>query len=49
MAGWLMFNRHKKIGERRDFKNPKRHVFIFRDTPELQECIDRYEQYKNKI
>ena len=49
MCGWLMFNRLNKIGERKDFKNPNRNVYIFKNTPILQECINQYEHYKNII
>ena len=49
MAGWLMFNRLKKIGEKKDLKNSSRNIYIFKDTPELQECMNRYEYYKNII
>lgn len=49
MCGWLMFNRFHKIGERPDLKNPKRNVYLFNNSPELQQCIDNYEQYKNII
>jgi DNA-binding transcriptional regulator of glucitol operon len=49
MAGWLQFNRFHKIDERPDLKNPMRNVFVFKNTPDLQRCIDRYEHYKNII
>ena len=49
MCGWLEFNRFHKVGERPDLKNPNRNVFLFRDSPKLQECITAYDQYKNII
>lgn len=49
MCGWLMFNRFHKVSERPDKKNPSRNVYLFKDSPKLQECINAYEQYKNII
>jgi DNA-binding transcriptional regulator of glucitol operon len=49
MAGWLMFNRFNKIDEKLDLKNPNRNIYIFKDSPRLQECINKYQQYKNII
>lgn len=49
MAGWLMFNRFKKLDEKKDLKNTSRNIYIFRDTSELRECMGKYEQFKNLI
>ena len=46
MAGYLMFLRNHKIGEKKDLKNPERNIYIFRDTPYLQECMGKYDYFK---
>ena len=49
MCGWLQFNRFHKIAEKKDLKNLNRNIYIFKDTPELQECMNKYENYKDII
>lgn len=46
MAGWLMFNGFHKIDEKPDLKDVSRKVFIFKDTPQLRETMENYNQYK---
>ena len=49
MAGFLMFTRNHKIGEKKDLKNPSRNIYIFKDTPQLQESLARYDEYKELV
>ncbi len=47
MAGWLMFNRFHKLGERLDLKDTRRKIYIFKDTPKLRETMSNYNRYKD--
>lgn len=49
MAGWLMFNRLKKLDEKKDLKNTNRNIYIFKDTPRLRECMGEYNKFKDII
>ncbi len=44
MAGWLMYNRFHKIGEKPDLKNRNRNVFIFRQSEELRKAMEKYNE-----
>ncbi|MCD3319533.1 hypothetical protein G8V07_14265 [Clostridium botulinum D/C] len=49
MAGWLMFNRYNKIAEERDKRDDSRVIYLFKDSEELRQCMNRYNEFKNKI
>ena len=49
MAGWLMFNRFHKVGEKRDMKDSDRNIYIFMDSPRLRETMAKYQQFKDSI
>lgn len=49
MAGWLMFNRFHKVGEKLDLKNSNRKIYIFHDTPELREMMAKYTKCKGLL
>jgi len=49
MAGWLMFNRFHKVGEKMDMKDPHRQIYIFKDSPELRKTMAKYQQFKDYI
>ncbi|WP_053957730.1 DUF5659 domain-containing protein [Inediibacterium massiliense] len=46
MAGWLMFNRFGKVDEKNDWKNNGKKIYIFNDTPELRQCMEKYNEFK---
>ena len=46
MAGWLMFNRFHKIGEKMDLKASSRKIYIFKDSPELRKAMEEYNNHK---
>ena len=46
MAGWLMFNRFHKLGEKMDMKNSNRNIYIFKDSPELRKAMVEYNNPK---
>lgn len=47
MAGWLMFNRFHKVDEKSDLKDKNRKVYIFKDSPELRQAMNKYKTFKN--
>lgn len=49
MAGYLMFRRFHKIGEKRDLKNSQRSIYIFKDSPEIRNAMEEYNQFKELI
>lgn len=49
MMGWLCFNRFHKISEKTDLKDPKRNIYIFKDSEAIRECMSKYNSFKNKI
>jgi hypothetical protein len=46
MAGWLMFNRFHKVGEKVDLKDCNRVIYIFKDSPELRLAMEKYNNQK---
>ncbi|AJA48514.1 hypothetical protein CPAST_c24440 [Clostridium pasteurianum DSM 525 = ATCC 6013] len=46
MAGYLMFRRFHKIGEKRDLKNSQRNIYIFKDSPEIRNAMEEYKTHK---
>lgn len=46
MCGWLMFNRFYKVGEKVDLKDSNRKIYIFKDTPDLRQAMERYNEFK---
>lgn len=49
MAGWLMFNRFNKVDEKVDLKDSNRKIYIFKDTPDLRQTMERYNEFKDKL
>ena len=49
MAGWLMFNRFHKVGEKMDMKDSNRNIYIFKDSLRLRETMEKYQQFKEVI
>lgn len=49
MAGWLMFNRFHKIDEKVDLKDRNRKIYIFKDSSDLREAMERYSEFKDLI
>ncbi|NHN34852.1 DUF5659 domain-containing protein [Paenibacillus agricola] len=49
MAGWLMFNRFHKLGEKMDLKDANRKIFIFKDSPQLRRAMEAYTNFKDKV
>lgn len=49
MAGWLMFNRFHKVDEKLDLKDSNRKIFIFKDSTELRDTMEKYNQFKDII
>lgn len=49
MAGWLMFNRFYKLDEKMDLKDSNRKIFIFKDSPQLRQAMESYNQFKDQI
>ena len=47
MAGWLMFNRFHKIDEKPDLKDANRKIYIFKDTIEIRNTMQKYNQFKD--
>ena len=46
MAGWLMFNRFHKIDEKLDLKDSNRKIYIFKDSPQLRQAMEKYNEFK---
>ncbi|MEC1788620.1 DUF5659 domain-containing protein [Schinkia azotoformans] len=46
MAGWLMFNRFHKIEEKLDLKDCSRKIYIFKDSPQLRQAMEKYNEFK---
>lgn len=46
MAGWLMFNRFHKIDEKLDLKDSSRKIYIFKDSPQLRQAMEKYNEFK---
>lgn len=42
LAGFLMFNGHRLVDIKRNLNNPKKNVFYFFETDELNELIEDY-------
>ncbi|WP_425446653.1 hypothetical protein [Dethiothermospora halolimnae] len=49
MAGWLMFNRFHKLGEKKDLKDLNRKIYIFKDSSKLRQAMNEYENYKHIV
>ncbi|MCO5385379.1 MAG: hypothetical protein NHB14_05895 [Desulfosporosinus sp.] len=49
MAGWLMFNRFHKVGEKPDLKDSNRKIFIFKDSLRLRDTMTKYNQFKELV
>lgn len=49
MAGWLMFNRFHCLFTRENLTDVKKLVYIFKDTPQIRECMARYNQFKQLL
>lgn len=49
MAGWLMFNRFHLVNIKDDIKDANRKIYLFKDTPEIHSCMDKYSSYKNTL
>lgn len=49
MAGWLMFNRFHKVDEKPDLKDPNRKIFIFKNSTELHDIMEKYNQFKEIV
>ncbi|MFT4413886.1 hypothetical protein ACLM5H_08510 [Fredinandcohnia humi] len=49
MAGWLMFNRFHKVDEKVDLKDRNRKIYIFKDSSDLREAMERYNEFKDLI
>lgn len=46
MAGWLMFNRFHKVDEKADLKDRNRKIYIFKDSADLRQAMERYNEFK---
>ena len=49
MAGWLMLNRFHKIDEKADLKDSSRKIYIFKNTAQLRETMEKYNQFKDSL
>ncbi|AEB77410.1 hypothetical protein IRP63_14950 (plasmid) [Clostridium botulinum] len=49
MAGWLMFNRFNLVRIESDKRDNSRNVYLFKDTQELRQCMNRYNEFKSMI
>lgn len=49
MAGWLMFNRFHLVDIKDDLKDKNRKIYLFKETPEIRNCMDKYSTYKNTV
>lgn len=46
MCRYLIDNGFDWVETRPDKKNPKFDVWVFKDTPELSQCVSKYISYK---
>ncbi|EDS76618.1 hypothetical protein CBC_A1763 [Clostridium botulinum C str. Eklund] len=49
MAGWLMFNRFNLVRIESDKRDNSRNVYLSKDTQELRQCMNRYNEFKSMI
>ena len=49
MAGWLMFNGFGKVEEKDDLKNKGKKIYVFNDSPNLRDCMKKYNIFKSLI
>ncbi len=47
MAGWLMFNQHYLVDIKRDLKDGRKKIFIFKESERIRENLRRYKDYKH--
>ena len=49
MMGWLCFNRFHCIDVKDDLKDTNRKIFIFKDSAELRDAMEKYSKYKDIV
>lgn len=47
MAGYLMVSGFCLLRLDVNLKDPKKHIFVFKETPELLKCMNKYTEAKN--